>query len=313
MDIARYIGLFLLKNKYCCLQGLGNLELKKKPASYDGTNVVAGGYEAVLNPTGSIDDALANFIANNEHVSIAKASNEIREFIAQAKSELGNGSPVVIPSVGRYIMINNRLQFELDPAFSMPGQPVVAPNPTHAAAVAEARREAEARAQAAERANQAASGGNSVNWGVVALWSVVLIVLVVIGFFAFRYFSNAKQEATPEAIIQDTVQAPPVQATPPPVAADSTAKDSTAMAAAATPVSDSISFDLLIGSYKTMAAAQKREKQLNSYGHGVTVQAKDSATFYVVKSVRALPADSTRIKDSIGKMLNPSGIRILHN
>jgi hypothetical protein len=309
MDIARYIGLFLLKNKYCCMQGLGNLELKKKPASYDGTNVSAGGYEAILNPTGSIDDALANFIANNEHVSIAKASNEIREFIAQTKSELAAGQSVAIPSVGRYVMLNGRLQFELDPAFSLPGQPVAAPNPTHAAAAAEARREAEARAQA-ERMQSSSSSGNKVNWGVVALWSFILLIVGAIAFFAIRYFGNAQADNTPDSIMLDTIQAPPVQAAPP-VVKDSTAVDSAAMQAAATPVSDTISFNLLIGSYKTLAAAQKREKQLNGYGHAVTILSKDSTTHYVIKTMRSLPADTARIRDSIGKMLNPSGIRII--
>ena len=41
MDIAKYIGLYLLKNNFCYLHGLGNLEIKRRPAVYEGDSLHA--------------------------------------------------------------------------------------------------------------------------------------------------------------------------------------------------------------------------------------------------------------------------------
>ena len=78
MDVAKYIGLFLLKNNFVYIHGLGNLELRKRPASFNGEALQGSTYEVVMTPMGSIDDNLANFIATNEQISISKASNAHR-------------------------------------------------------------------------------------------------------------------------------------------------------------------------------------------------------------------------------------------
>ena len=69
MDIAKYIGQYLLKNSFCYIHGLGNLEISKKPAFYDGKSLQAPTYEIVLSSGGSIDDNFANFIATNEQIT----------------------------------------------------------------------------------------------------------------------------------------------------------------------------------------------------------------------------------------------------
>jgi hypothetical protein len=61
-----------------------------------------------------------------------------------------------------------------------------------------------------------------------------------------------------------------------------------------------------------MLAAQKREKQLNSYGYNVTIVEKDSTNFLIVKAMKVPLVDTSRMKDSLSRVLNPSGITILH-
>src|SRR4051794_6193053 len=100
MDIARYIGLFLLKNQFCYVHGLGNMELKKVPATNDGKSLQAASYEIVVTPGGSIDDNLANFIATNEQISISKAANTLREYSIQARKDMSEGKEVPIPGLG---------------------------------------------------------------------------------------------------------------------------------------------------------------------------------------------------------------------
>lgn len=78
MDVAKYIGTFLLKNQFCYIHGLGNLELRRKPASFDGEALQGPQYTVVLTSGGSIDDNLAAFIANGEQTSISKAASTLR-------------------------------------------------------------------------------------------------------------------------------------------------------------------------------------------------------------------------------------------
>lgn len=117
MDVAKYIGLFLLKNNFVYIHGLGNLELRKRPGSYDGDNLQAPSYEVVMTPMGSIDDNLANFIATNEQISISKASNSLREFSQQSRADLQAGKPVIIPSIGSFVEDRGKITFIIDPTF----------------------------------------------------------------------------------------------------------------------------------------------------------------------------------------------------
>jgi nucleoid DNA-binding protein len=117
MDIAKYIGLFLLKNHFCYVHGLGNMELRKKPAVHDGNALQSPSYEVVVTPGGSIDDNLANFIATNEQISISKAANALRDFSIQSRKEMAAGSEVAIPNIGKFTEVNNKVHFVTDDNF----------------------------------------------------------------------------------------------------------------------------------------------------------------------------------------------------
>ena len=111
MDVAKYIGLFLLKNNSCYIHGLGNIELRRKPATYDGRNLLSAIYDIVVVPANTVDDALSNFIATNEQISISKATNALKEFTETAKAYLAEGKEVVIPSLGSFAQVNEKLHF----------------------------------------------------------------------------------------------------------------------------------------------------------------------------------------------------------
>lgn len=302
MDVAKYIGLFLLKNKYCCLQGLGNLEIKKTASTHNGTELTGAAYTAQLNPVGSIDDAFPNFIANNEQVSIAKASNEISEFIRTAKATLAEGGAVQIPSIGKYVMHNNRIGFELDPAFSMPDKGIIFPVATTPKAEEKPVAAGEQKPYESYTNYNNYNKQRSVNWNIIAFWGVVIIIGGSILGWSINYFMKQQQPEVKVAPAQQEVVEVPLEQ---PVA------DSAALAASA-PVaaSDTPEFRFIIKEYKTLAQAQKKEKQLVSYGYPVSVVNKDSATFYVVHAIKIPAADTTRIKDSLSKLLNPAGVTI---
>ena len=117
MDIAKYIGLFLLKNHYCYIHGLGNMELVKRPATHDGKALQPPSYEVQVTPGGSIDDNLANFIATNEQISISKAANTLREYSIQARKDMAEGKEVPIPHIGHFIEGGGRVKFVTDANF----------------------------------------------------------------------------------------------------------------------------------------------------------------------------------------------------
>lgn len=305
MDIAKYIGLFLLKNKYCCLQGLGNLEILKTASVHNGKELTGGVYYTKLNPVGSIDDAFPNFIANIEQVSIAKASNEISEFIKSGKAILAAGGAIVIPSVGQYILKNNVLQFELDAAFSMPTNNIVFPiAETPKPVVEEPKNGAEKPYESYTNYNNY-NKQSAVNWNIVGLWAVIIVIGGSVLVWCIRYFMNQQAPENTEIVMQvETPQAPIVNTI------DSTSVDTTAT----TQVNpnDTPTFKFIIKEYSTLAKAEKKEKQLISYGYNVSVANKDSNTYYVISTIKIMPSDTTKIKDSLTKLLNPSGVTIMY-
>ncbi|MDI9320203.1 MAG: hypothetical protein QM530_06960 [Phycisphaerales bacterium] len=314
MDIAKYIGLFLQKNNYCCLQGLGNLEIKRTPVKHNGTELAAGSYFAKLNPVGSLDDAFPNFVATNEQVSIARASNEISDFIKASKSKIADGGSIEIPAIGKYLLKNNQLYFELDPAFSMPTRNIVFPIAEKPNPVLE-----DTIAPIPEKPYESYSNYNvpkSVNWNIVAFWSVVAIIGGSILIWSVRYFMNQQQNHSSATISEIPVNQnlPSPSSTTDSSIAQAPVIDSAAEPVNASPTSvlDTPEYQFVIKTYSTMAAAHKREKQLNSYGYNVTVMPKDSNTFMVVKAIKVSINDTARMKDSLSRILNPAGITILH-
>lgn len=307
MDISRYIGLFLLKNKYCCLQGLGNLEIKKTPSKHNGAELTGSAYYATLNPVGSIDDAFPHFVATNEQVSIAKASNEISTFISEAKARLAEGGTVSIPSVGEYVQRNNQIQFVLDPAFSLPQPniifPVAAPPKKEVAPAGPVSSSTEEKPYESFATYNNYNQQRTVNWNIVAFWSVIVIIGGSILGWSINYFMKQQSASSQPAV---AVQQEPVMEVTTPTVVDTNKNASAAVAANDTP-----EYKFIIKEYKTEAQARKKEKQLISYGYAVQVVARDSNLFYVVQSMKIPAADTLKIKDSLTKLLNPAGVQIM--
>lgn len=309
MDIAKYIALFLLKNKYCFLQGLGNVSIKKAPARHQNNELIPGEYVATLDPVGAIDDAFPNFVANNEQVSIAKASNEISVFIKESKAKLAAGGVVEIPSVGRYLLKEQKLVFELDANFSM-STPVM-PFPLADSPKSTVSEVTTDESPAFEAYNNFAQQ-RAVNWNIVAFWGVVILIGGGIVVWAIQYFM-AQQTNTEVVLETTTVPEPIIQPKSVDSVGASNGIDSAASNAAvvANP-NDTPSYQFVVKTFTTFAKAEKKQKQLSSYGYNTSVVSKDSTTHYVVNTVKVLPQDTLYIIDSLTKMLNPSGVFILN-
>lgn len=313
MDIAKYIGLFLLKNKYVCLQGLGNLEIIKTGAKQNGDEISGPAYYCKLNPVGSLDDAFPNFVATNEQVSIAKASNEISSFVKEAKATLAEGKSVIIPSVGEYQMRNHQIHFELNPAFSAPEKNIHFPKAI--------RPEQATNPTATDTHSDLSHSGNynnynqsrNVNWNLVAFWAIIIIIGGSIIFWGVRYFLS-QQDQDYTDISTGEHKRPSDTATAAYYVVDSNSiprTDSLNNTNTPTPSSDTPELKFVVQQYSNLGKATARSNKLNSYGYTTSVVSQDSTTHLVVQVMKTMWADTSRTKDSLAKLLNPSGVSIL--
>jgi nucleoid DNA-binding protein len=300
MDIAKYIGLYLLKNNFCYIHGLGNLELKKKPASYDGQALNAPSFEVTVSPTGSIDDGLANFIATNEQISISKAANALREFSTKSKVDLQKGEDVIIPSIGKFVWQNGRIGFVTDPhlKYTPPAIPTIKSAPH---IVEEKKAEAKPIYTPPTPVSKP-----KVNWSKIILAAAVLGLIVgIVGYGAY-YINNRAEEVKEESPLPvDTTTTMPVPAT-----VDSTIVVDTAAQSNVQMQNGMLSFKVILRTYKDSVSANKQVKKYTSYGMTTEAVMKDSA-YHVVMPVTAPPTDTARIIDSLRRTYNPKGVSIL--
>lgn len=311
MDIAKYIGLYLLKNNFCYIHGLGNLELRKKPAVHDGQTLQAPQYEVYLSPTGSIDDNLANFIATHEQTSISKAANALRDFSIQARADLQAGKDVPIPALGKFVEEQGVIRFITDPHLQY--------TPPSIPALRTAKRVDEAPSfKTTDPAEDTYNRGGSVNWGRAAIWIGLLALVAVIVFFAIRFLNSPDPEAGPATAAQVTdsnALTPPDAMMPdttlmPQDTAAAPATTATPAPAITTGADGRMALRVVLGTYPTRTAAERRTTTLRNNGNTVEMVARDSSSFLVVMPISAAPADTTRMLDSLRRMFNPKGVSI---
>jgi hypothetical protein len=280
MDIASYIGQFLLRNKYCYLHGIGSLKLNKLPKSDAGSYA----YHVQLLPGGSIDDLFANFVATSEQVSISKAANAIREYNSEIRSLLDAQQKVIIPTIGYLVKVDNHYTFVTDDSFSY--QPSV--NPALKFVNAKPIKEATTSDEVIEEAPQKAI----VNWSKIILFIALLIVVgIAIYFIATQSKNISATQNEPIANTTTEIVAPALD---------------TAVVQPDTLVTNT-EYKFLIKTYSTLGAAVKRYQQLLSYGNKVGLQTSDSISYQLYISMPASALDTTQAKDSLRVIFNPKG------
>lgn len=301
MDIAKYIGLYLLKNQYCYVHGLGNIELKKIRATHDGNALQAPTYDVVVTPGGSIDDNLANFIATNEQISISKAANALREYSMQARKDLAEGKEVPLPNIGKFTEQGGKIRFVTDDNFSYKPAPL----PT----IKNSKQLEEQNSKPAHKPSYPPPAkADSVNWSMVILVGVLVVILAIAGYFVYRYTTQQKAEVAVAPPVQDTM------ATEIAPAIDTIAPQVDTVDATATAMTDSTltnDYKFVIGDYKTKERADKRVYNLNLNGNKTEVVQRDTASFLVISPVTCRVIDTAHVKDSLRRMFGFQEVRIV--
>jgi nucleoid DNA-binding protein len=312
MDIAKYVGLFLLKNEYCFMPGIGSLQVEKRPSVYDkeSQKMLPPVYEVKYRQMGgSIDDSFANFIANNERISIAHAANHLKDFCAHAKADMREGREVIIPGIGKFTSgANDAIQFTTDPHLHIEGKAI----PFFKNSPAVTQKKEEAISNIIERTNirepkadeEIEYQAPSVNWGKIIV--LIAIVAILIGGAIFLYWYLNRDNASQKAVPDTTAQTMPEENMP---ATQTAAPDSgTIVATPAVAADGSTTYRIALQQYPTRDKAESRVARLKSYGNNtVELYAKDSSNYYVVMSITSPLADTTRIVDSLRRQFNPTG------
>ncbi len=344
MDIAKYIGLYLLKNQTCYVHGLGNIEIRRKPASYDGRNLVPGVSEVVVVPANTVDDSLSNFIATNEQISISKASNALKDYATNAMADVQAGREVLIPAIGSFFQVNDKLQFATAPQLLLTPPPIpteknLPRRNTGAATSTQApslgyQQEQQAPAYMAPpvatmqvpaqpypQMEEEKKGG--LNWGRIILF--VLILLALIGGVAYVAKNILKIGGGAPAPVQQQ-QPMTVPAPADTIGAAQRATDTTQLIDTSNSmvVDESIqtptppvvnkgpivNYKVIINTYDERERAEKRLHRLRSYGHQVELIAEDSNTYRILVPISMPRADSVRVMDSLERTYNPNGVFI---
>lgn len=308
MDIAQYIALFLVKNEYCYLPGIGSLQVKKMSAQYDSESerMDPPEYKVVYSKTaGSIDDAFANFIANNERISINHAANFFKDYCSGMKEDLKQGKEITIPGIGYFHKTGENIEFTTDPALKIKGKSIPF---FKVSAIAEKNQE-ESISQIIDKTTIKEPKGDEeiimkapqVNWiKIIILAVVALAILGVIIYFIAQPRSNANTTTSNTQVIKDA------EPTPQEAREEMIPEAPASPEAPAAATSQSFA---LINNYPSEDRANKRIAQLKSYGHHVELLQKDSNNFNVVIPI-PLNADTNHFVDSLNKIFG-GNIRII--
>jgi predicted secreted protein len=290
MDIAKYIGQFLLKNNYCYIHGLGNLELVKKPAVHDGKSLVAPSFTIILTSGGSIDDSFANFIATNEQISISKAANGLRDFSIKAREELAAGKEVIVDGTGKFVEEKGKISFITDANFIY--------TPSGMPSIKNSKQLEEQKIAPATKPTYPAppAKSGSVNWTTIIIAAIFLLLLAGGGVAFYLYDQQQKSNSEELALVDSTSM------TAPPLAIDSTPAVDTLALAPAQPAIDTnalMDYKVVIGIYASRRDAEKRFRQLKLGGHPIEVLTKDSINFTILMPIHCRMVDTSHQIDSL--------------
>ncbi|MBK7762755.1 MAG: hypothetical protein IPI46_05200 [Bacteroidetes bacterium] len=311
MDINKYIGQFLLKNKYCSLPGLGVFDLKKESARIhaNDNHISAPKYTIVFTPVGSIDDTFASFIASAENVSISNASNNIKEYCKNVKEQLAKSGRYEIEFLGSFGMSNGRISFQQSDDLDLGNEP--APLPP----LLEKPKLTDQQTAKPDYSYPPASSGKKSGSGLkIFLWILLLAILGGGAWFGYDYYtknyvSEPEEEViAPEILPVDTI-ATLVDTSSnlsPASIQDSTLQNDSLASSTRPSSSNSNEYNVVILSYNDEASANAKSAKLNRYGNNTSVVNSNGKFVVAIKAVHPLN-DTTLLVDSLRRFFNPKG------
>jgi len=307
MDIAKYAGLFFLRSEYIYLPGIGNLEVKKSASYYDSEakQVKPGPATISFKPSvGVIDDAFANFVANNERISIASAANAIKEFGYQVKREIAVNAEVEIPGIGAFFNNNGTIDFKVsDKYVYVPKSIPIFKNVSKSEEYSKEKdiktiiESTEFKTPTAHEEIELEKP--KVNYGKLTLLILIaVLILGVLSYIIYQVVNENASEPTKSNNKEVKQDLDPTVVTP---RVDTPVVDSTQQ----TTSTNADHYAIIVNEYNNLSTAEARKKKLDSYNYNTDIKTKDSTLYYVVVNIPKVNGEQQAIVDSVRKLLNP--------
>lgn len=305
MDIAKYAGLFFLRSEYIYLPGIGNLEIKKGASRYDteSNQVVPGEVVVTFKPSvGVIDDAFANFVANNERISIASAANAINEFGNHVKKAIADNIETEIPGIGSFYNNNGIIDFRVSDKYVY--VPKSIPIFKNVSKSEEYSKEKDIKTIIETTEFKLPTAHDEielekpkVNYGkLTVLIILVLLALGIVGYIVYQVI-NENADEKPNTEVNKDIDPTII---PKPVDTNET-KPSDSLST----VSNSDEYKIIVNEYNNLKSADSRKKKLDSYDYNTEVLTKDSVKYFVVVNIPKANGEQDKVIDSVKRNLNP--------
>lgn len=279
MKIDQVFIYYLLKFKELPLQGIGTFRLEgavSEPSDPDKPFVIpSDAISFEYNSRITEDSRLVDFISETTGKIKPLASADLDSYLMLGRQFINIGKPLIIPNIGTIEKTNSgELVFK-------GGQYMMERlTPVHTHHEME-----EAEPTADESFSDFPRKRSS---GRAMLYIILLIILGFIAWAVWRYAFNGPQEET----ITHTDITPVPDTTAANIDSSSVVKD------AGQPV-DTTGFKVVVGLYKTLAAAQNRVIELKKSNRNVIMYTTDSTQYKVAETFDLPLSDTTRVIDSL--------------
>jgi hypothetical protein len=309
--LQQYIQEVLYRQHTCSLPKIGTFTLQYTPARYDVTdNTIEPPAEKVVFEENWTDDGrCAEWIANKEHLVLSIARLKMDKYIDELKAVLQTGRALVIPGVGQ-LQANTIGIVSFTPE-SMPiimetlhVKPVIRTDVSHKITVGNTEMvgttvmnhltaSPDHTSSTTEYPDFPESTSRFRWWWIVAPVGALFFAWLV-WWLAERQDANANKAA--EATAVDTMQMK-----------EAVKAVDTVPAAPVVPVSDTISYYAVVDTFSRRDLGEKSFAKRKSNHKEITYQLQyrnaDSSHLEIVIPLRSIPADTTKMKDSIRTLL----------
>jgi hypothetical protein len=283
VKIEQVLVHYLLKTKQLTLQGIGTFHLDASvPDSADSEKPIVIPENAITftyDPRVTEDEGLVDFIVEHTRKIKPLAASDLDSFLSLGRQFLNIGKPLNLPHIGTLEKLNSGVL-----AF-VPGEliaPRIEPNRVK-------HEEADQQEPAEENLfNDYQRERKTNNGGKMAL---MLLVLVILGFAVWAVWRYAFTKKDEPQNLTSTEGIVPVK--------DSSFKVDSTTIANAQPVSDTVSFNVVVGEYHTQSSAEYRLEKLKNNHRNVILYTDDSTIYKIAEPFNLPLADTTRILDSL--------------
>lgn len=312
MVLEQYIQEVLYRQQNCSLPKIGTFTVQHTSARFDVTDntIEPPGEKVVFEENWTDDGRCAEWIAQRENLVLSIARLKMDKYIDELKATLQTGRPVVIPGVGQ-LQANTIGIISFVPEVmpvtmeTLHVKPVIRTDVSHKITVGNTEMVGTTvmnhltaspdHTSSTTEYPDFPESDSRFRWWWVAAPVGALLFAWLIWWLAERQDANANKAAEVASAAVDTMkmkeEVKQVDTLPP-----------------APPVSDTIAYYAVVETFKNKTLAEKKyatrmKNSSNKITYRLQYTAADSSIWEIVIPLRSVPADTTKMKDSIRNLI----------